>query len=232
MISQHAIEPLKRCPHCGIEKPLSGFTRDRQKRDGLHSSCRACRTPWKSSPAALEHRRAYFRDYRQAHLEEYRTRAAARRIKDPQRLLNVERASRARHIEERRIANRLYYVQHKAERNAYAAEWRRLNHDRLADAAKARFLLNPQRWVEDAALRRSRRRANGPVVRVDYDAILARDGLVCHICAGSVGRRDVHFDHVVPLARGGAHSADNIRVSHSLCNLRKGARIMERTSTR
>jgi 5-methylcytosine-specific restriction endonuclease McrA len=32
------------------------------------------------------------------------------------------------------------------------------------------------------------------------------------------------FDHVIPLAKGGPHSMDNVKLSHFGCNSRKGAR--------
>lgn len=54
-------------------------------------------------------------------------------------------------------------------------------------------------------------------------SVLQRDGLRCHICGGDVLPRDVHVDHVHPLARGGESDAHNLRVSHSRCNLLKGA---------
>lgn len=38
-------------------------------------------------------------------------------------------------------------------------------------------------------------------------------------------------DHIVPLARGGSHSADNVQSAHLLCNLRKGARVNEMAAT-
>lgn len=36
-----------------------------------------------------------------------------------------------------------------------------------------------------------------------------------------------HLDHVIPLSRGGAHSEDNIRVTHARCNLKKGTKLVE-----
>lgn len=69
-----------------------------------------------------------------------------------------------------------------------------------------------------------RRQANGE--SVSYAAILAEWGMVCHICTGEIESvEDLHMDHVIPLAKGGLHVADNIRPSHALCNLRKGAKI-------
>jgi hypothetical protein len=53
----------------------------------------------------------------------------------------------------------------------------------------------------------------------------ARDGYVCHLCRRPVDPSDVHVDHIVPLSRGGDSQLANLAVSHSKCNLQKGARI-------
>ncbi len=65
------------------------------------------------------------------------------------------------------------------------------------------------------------------VETVNYERILERDGLVCHICHGIVTLNDMQFDHVIPPSRGGSHTFDNIKVAHSVCNVRKGDLLME-----
>lgn len=86
---------------------------------------------------------------------------------------------------------------------------------------------NPERMAAVNREAQSRRRAGGGE-KVDYEAILSEHGMVCHICTDDIaGRGDLHFDHVVPLAKGGPHIASNIRPSHAACNLRKRARILE-----
>lgn len=89
---------------------------------------------------------------------------------------------------------------------------------------------NPERVSINARRSANKRRAlmaeqsDGPV---DYAAILERDGMVCHICGGDIpSLSDLHFDHVFPLSKGGAHSYDNIKPSHASCNMRKGAKIL------
>lgn len=54
-------------------------------------------------------------------------------------------------------------------------------------------------------------------------AVMERDGLVCQICGADVERDDVHLDHIKPWSRGGEHTVDNLRVAHSLCNIKRGA---------
>ena len=38
------MENLRRCTKCGIEKPLSEFYKDKQKKDGLRPDCKVCNT--------------------------------------------------------------------------------------------------------------------------------------------------------------------------------------------
>lgn len=59
---------------------------------------------------------------------------------------------------------------------------------------------------------------------VSRDDIAERDGHLCHICGEWVSVHDATLDHVVPLIRGGAHTKDNIKLAHKVCNSRKGAR--------
>ena len=61
-----------------------------------------------------------------------------------------------------------------------------------------------------------------PILRA---SVIERDGLVCGICFGEVEANDVHIDHIYPVALGGKDVMDNLRVTHSLCNMRKGAKI-------
>lgn len=101
------------------------------------------------------------------------------------------------------------------------AEWRKRNpgsHRRWREA-------NPEKW---ALLNRENQRRRRSGDRVDYSKILDRDGWVCHLCGYPIaGLEDLHFDHVIPLAKGGPHSMANIRPAHAKCNLRKGAKLLE-----
>lgn len=56
-------------------------------------------------------------------------------------------------------------------------------------------------------------------------AVIQRDGFTCGICGGAVNPKDVHLDHIFPWSKGGPTELDNLRVTHSLCNIRKGAKL-------
>ena len=55
--------------------------------------------------------------------------------------------------------------------------------------------------------------------------VIERDGLVCGLCGGGVEEDDIHIDHIIPVSKGGKDMLDNLQVSHSTCNLRKGNRV-------
>jgi 5-methylcytosine-specific restriction endonuclease McrA len=51
--------------------------------------------------------------------------------------------------------------------------------------------------------------------------------MVCHICGDDILTwADLHFDHVIPIVKGGAHSVENILPSHAVCNMQKGSRLI------
>lgn len=53
--------------------------------------------------------------------------------------------------------------------------------------------------------------------------IIRRDNATCYLCnRGPLDHADIHIDHDTPLSRGGTHTADNVHVACSPCNLSKG----------
>ena len=66
--------------------------------------------------------------------------------------------------------------------------------------------------------------------------LVERDGLRCAICGGMCDWNDLTYsghcgptypskDHIIPLAKGGTHTWDNMQVAHFICNSRKGDRL-------
>lgn len=49
---------------------------------------------------------------------------------------------------------------------------------------------------------------------------------VCDICWESIYPwQDINWDHVIPMAQGGARGGKNKRLTHSICNTVKGSRL-------
>jgi 5-methylcytosine-specific restriction endonuclease McrA len=62
--------------------------------------------------------------------------------------------------------------------------------------------------------------------RIDRASIIERDEGRCHICGGFPGESELTLDHIVPLARGGKHTHENLAVACLSCNCAKGARLL------
>lgn len=82
-----------------------------------------------------------------------------------------------------------------------------------------------------AKKRRREYRARGASRTTPYDrlSIFQRDGWRCHLCARRVDplakwpdQMCASIDHLIPLSAGGADSAENVRLAHWLCNVRRG----------
>ena len=67
---------------------------------------------------------------------------------------------------------------------------------------------------------RGKRRA----FRFSRENVFARDGGSCQYCAARVSRQDATYDHVLPRARGGHTTWENVVISCFPCNQRKGGR--------
>lgn len=159
------------------------------------------------------------------------------------------RASRRRRYQEQREARLLaaqrYYRAHKDRirerelarpgRKERARQKARVRYERLRSEELAAQGLTLAQWRALRAAELTARRASGgwatarqrltAGIRINYRAIVARDGLRCGICGGAVEKKDIHFDHVIPLSKGGAHAEWNIRVTHASCNRHKHARV-------
>jgi 5-methylcytosine-specific restriction endonuclease McrA len=120
----------------------------------------------------------------------------------------------------------LLYNANKEARDATHDAWRKANLGRGVEYYRRWYKKHPEKYALKNRESASRRQAGTKASRIAYETVLERDGMVCHICSIVIAdMSDLHFDHVIPLARGGAHHADNIKPAHALCNLQKGAKI-------
>lgn len=94
-------------------------------------------------------------------------------------------------------------------------EYNRRNPDVCHKAARAYHERNKGRRNAQTAARRAATKSDCPRITALYAlaAALRAEG------------RDVHVDHIMPLAKGGAHVFENLRIIPAIENLRKGARI-------
>ena len=82
--------------------------------------------------------------------------------------------------------------------------------------------------------RKACRKYGGHYEPVNYKSIFERDGMVCYLCGIELKLGDFDsspdsptLDHVIPLARGGSHTPDNLRPCCFACNSKKSAALPE-----
>jgi hypothetical protein len=236
--------PGKTCTVCWAPLPLTDFGSRKDKKGRLVRLARCKRCLGRISKiyhaATRERRNERSRDWRRQHPPDdaarERARQSARAYYWTHRSARLEAAKR--YAAAYRDRSRAYYWTHRSAR----LEAARRHYERRRQEWLAKLGLTLEEWLrrraERLATSRERRHARARLRRaharrwseltkgpVDYDAILARDGMVCGICGGRVEPQELQFDHLVPVTKGGAHAEWNLQVAHERCNKSKRDRL-------
>ena len=85
---------------------------------------------------------------------------------------------------------------------------------------------------ESYRIKSARRQGITNPIRVSADALIERDGNLCHICLTGIdlslarnSRFGATIDHVIPVSKGGADTLDNMKLAHWICNIKKGNKL-------
>jgi 5-methylcytosine-specific restriction endonuclease McrA len=140
-----------------------------------------------------EERLASFRAWKEANREAHRKGAADWQKNNPERSATIRNAYKKRHPEKVRAANKRTTV---AARASHAAR----------QSIRNRLLA-----VVDAGVLAVYAQAAG-------DALLP-----CHWCGCQTEKDGRQVDHRIPIAKGGEHTAGNLVIACTPCNLQKGA---------
>ncbi len=154
------------------------------------------------------------------------------------------------------LAKRLWKQQYDAHYRASKREQKRLTDKRWRQANKIRVKANNQRWrdahpdnvqrylrranrkylndhPELVASRRQARRIKMRGVRSDVAAIASqlrhwktKPSFKCHYCLKRFPIKLLTIDHIVPIAKGGTHTTNNICASCKSCNCTKQVRCL------
>jgi 5-methylcytosine-specific restriction endonuclease McrA len=227
------IGPEKTCLGCGLTMPREHF-RHRKTRGKLYpaarcDTCRLARRRQERAKASAKQPRKRFRFPVRfdADLGLDVKRCTRCRIEKPLEQFYPRGGRRSAWCKECARVDALSRQHAAPDRwRAYALRYREQNLEKAKASQRAWRGKNYAHVLDLAARRRARARNAAAVETISRAAIIARDGGVCYLCGGKPTGYALTLDHVAPLARGGPHTAANLRVACRSCNSRKNDHLL------
>lgn len=221
-----SIIPHVVCSICEQSRPIESFyIRENGRR---RAECKAC---------FLERRKVK----RNADLASAQARQRARHQarKDDPAYIQQRRGHRAKHRDETLVKKAEYRAARRDDLSAkqreryrknpdrtkqYCRQWRAANRERKNASERARRLKNWERTSQLTRITKAKRRDRIAGARYqlrDWQAMCDWFGDACLCCHSSA---PITVDHVIPLARGGTNTIENLQPLCDKCNKSKGAR--------
>lgn len=166
-------------------------------------------------PTIAAAKKIYSREYRKRHLSEYAER---------------DRIYRETHPKEIKIRNLRYAKNNRDKANQWSKKWLSKN------PGKRKLYENRyrNRFPERIRAKQSKRYAiqlgatvGDPkqIVELIFSVKTSKDA-ACSYCGSPLFGNPVHFDHIIPLSRGGAHCVENLCATCPKCNVSKLAKLV------
>jgi 5-methylcytosine-specific restriction endonuclease McrA len=134
-------------------------------------------------------------------------------------------AYRANHPEQVRAYDRAFYAERvdKKRHSELGRAWAEANAEKLRSYQRGYYSNHKETYYSRAAARRQRLAAQPATTeqRAEMLAIYKE----CRQRNADAGFVAFHVDHIIPLAKGGAHLPDNLQILPAEENLRKGAKL-------
>ncbi len=193
----------KCCTKCGTERSLNDYPVAHRNLDGHRNECKPCVS-------------AYNKEYKRANRERLAAQDRAWREANKEHLSKKKRRWYAENNDLTRARTQAYKKQHPEQ----VAEWNR--------RARERHWL--KRQLDEVNRRAAKKAGEAPFDPTDDQETFWRmyedqDGL-CAYCEVPLFLM-LHFDHMIPLSRGGTHDWVNLALTCPTCNLSKGNKTPE-----
>jgi 5-methylcytosine-specific restriction endonuclease McrA len=131
----------------------------------------------------------------------------------------------------------------KEKHRLYSQKWREENRQKIRakqatpeykKAMRAYCRKHYQKNKEKYILKTDKRRALLAGAAINLEGIQAwcsrvrgQKTFTCYWCEKRTSRSKLHFDHIIPISRGGQHSVSNLCASCNECNWEKGNKLVE-----
>ena len=209
---------MKICCMCKNIKEEVHFCKNKNSKDGLSAQCRECAKLYRDLHKQDEinyssYNKQYWNHYREDNKDIINERQKKDYENNPQKYQEQQKKSHQNHREERLIKQHAYYEDNK---EYFAEKNKKYRNEHI-----------------DEILLRNRQREklldSFPIIKQsEINNLLDTHNHRCFYCLIEVKRGiNLHLDHKTPLARGGAHSTDNLVPACRNCNLRKGTQTVE-----
>ena len=142
--------------------------------------------------------------------------------------------------EAKRLKSKAWREKNREKNRASIQKWADANREKIRLKNKKYNLTNPE---SRSAAKRKRRALEQGTGHVPYtvEQVLEKYGINCHLCSLPINldaprspaieghKMGLHIDHVMPLSKGGPDNIENVRPSHAICNMTKGAKTNDNT---
>lgn len=211
---------LKRCLKCGRSLPLTEFYKNNQREDGLTGNCRECitilRKKWdrkynRSEKARQTAKRYYYSEKGQATKSAYRK---SYKLTEEQK--ERYRLAARKHEKEPRYKARTIRYWQSAKGKAVKAKKDR----RYAITPGGKFSKHKTEIKRKHQIKTS----DCTLTRKQWQEIKEAHNHTCAYCGRKMER--LEMDHIIPLSKGGIHTAANIVPACRTCNAKKGNKLV------
>lgn len=231
----------KTCSKCGQEKSLDSFSVHnglKASKSGFRASCKACDVEYnrRYREANREKVNATKRRWAKENRHLIRPGDVAYRSKNKERLSAYHKEWKAENIDRVKASYAAYREANRQRKKLTDKLWAEKNKDKIAEASRRYREANPQKvaaikraqakrhpeTIKKNSSRRRARLANNGVYLVTKKEVARLMRQPCVYC----GAKSQHIDHVVPIAKGGAHKIGNLVPACQPCNQRKSDKFV------
>ena len=213
----------KVCTKCKIEKSLTEYYKDKNRKDGVRPDCKECncasRKKWREENP--EKVKAIWKKYREENPEKVKASRKKYYQENPEKV----KASRKK-----------YYEENAEKERARQKIYRKTHREKERARHKKYYQENPEKERERLRLKESKRRAQKldtqvekitPSLLKEYWIKKGIDPQRCYHCNKTFEGLYEHLDHYYPLSKGGGHIKENLVPSCEHCNRTKGNKTPE-----
>lgn len=231
----------KTCSKCGQNKPLDAFSKhngQKTAKSGHRSTCKKCDVEYNKQYRARnrkqvnENKRRWaqenkkkiakydsvYREKNKEHIREYYTKWRAENLDHVQ---NYQKQYSEKNADRKKLLDKLWAQSNKDRVNAASRRYRQNNPEKVALIKKTQAIRHPDTIRNSQLRRRARIAENGVylVTKKDISRIMRERCVYC-------GAPSEHIDHVIPIAKGGAHKVGNLVAACRSCNQRKSDKFL------